>query len=171
MDWALTTPLLLLDLALLGGLPWIHVLALLVADEAMVLTGLFAGLHRHPNGYVLPYVHTSVLNFFIFKAPPNGVGTRSTACSYSTYSIRCSAMAEKVGGTFPRSPWHTLVPTRRVDIVHTQARSTNMPRHAGSTPSFPSTLSSCGSCTPSSSLSARARDASIPMAKPSRTRC
>jgi bacteriorhodopsin len=50
VDWALTTPLLLLDLALLAGLPWIDVLALLVVDEAMILTGAFAGLHRRPNG-------------------------------------------------------------------------------------------------------------------------
>ena len=86
---ALTTPLLLLDLALLAGLPWIEFLAVLVADEAMSLTALFSGLHRHPYGYVLSCAHTRVLNL-VFKAAPSGGGTRSAACSCSTYSTSCS---------------------------------------------------------------------------------
>ena len=42
VDWSLTTPLLLLDLALLAGLSGANILVAVVADLIMVLTGLFA---------------------------------------------------------------------------------------------------------------------------------
>lgn len=42
VDWSLTTPLLLLDLSLLAGLPGANILVAVVADLIMVLTGLFA---------------------------------------------------------------------------------------------------------------------------------
>jgi len=41
VDWSLTTPLLLLDLALLAGLSGANILVAVVADIIMVLTGLF----------------------------------------------------------------------------------------------------------------------------------
>ncbi|RYO92338.1 hypothetical protein DL766_010352 [Monosporascus sp. MC13-8B] len=42
VDWSLTTPLLLLDLALLAGLSGYSILVTISADVIMVLTGLFA---------------------------------------------------------------------------------------------------------------------------------
>ena len=42
VDWSVTTPLLLLDLALLAGLSGANILVAIVADIIMVLTGLFA---------------------------------------------------------------------------------------------------------------------------------
>lgn len=42
VDWALTTPLLLLDLAFLANLNGANILVAIVADVIMVLTGLFA---------------------------------------------------------------------------------------------------------------------------------
>jgi bacteriorhodopsin len=42
VDWTVTTPLLLLDLALVAGLPGANILIAIVADIIMVLTGLFA---------------------------------------------------------------------------------------------------------------------------------
>lgn len=42
VDWSLTTPLLLLDLALLAGLNGGQILIAIVADVIMILTGLFA---------------------------------------------------------------------------------------------------------------------------------
>jgi len=42
VDWALTTPLLLLDLSFLAGLPGSDIIGAIVADEVMILTGLFA---------------------------------------------------------------------------------------------------------------------------------
>jgi len=44
VDWALTTPLLLLDLCLLAGVDGAHTLMVVVADVIMVLSGLFAAL-------------------------------------------------------------------------------------------------------------------------------
>ncbi|KAL9115019.1 MAG: hypothetical protein Q9227_001263 [Pyrenula ochraceoflavens] len=42
VDWSVTTPLLLLDLALLAGLSGANILVLIVSDVIMILTGLFA---------------------------------------------------------------------------------------------------------------------------------
>ena len=42
VDWSITTPLLLLDLALVAGLNGAHITMAIVADLVMVLTGLFA---------------------------------------------------------------------------------------------------------------------------------
>jgi bacteriorhodopsin len=42
IDWVVTTPLLLLDLALLAGVSGANILVIVVADIIMVLTGLFA---------------------------------------------------------------------------------------------------------------------------------
>ncbi|KAJ9098281.1 hypothetical protein QFC21_004610 [Naganishia friedmannii] len=44
IDWAITTPLLLLDLALLAGMPKIQIVTILVADVFMIVMGLFAAL-------------------------------------------------------------------------------------------------------------------------------
>ncbi|KAF2454244.1 hypothetical protein BDY21DRAFT_107772 [Lineolata rhizophorae] len=50
VDWALSTPLVLLDLALLAGLSGAHTLLAVVADVVMVLCGLFAALGQHGTG-------------------------------------------------------------------------------------------------------------------------
>lgn len=42
IDWSLTTPLLLLDLAFLAGVNGADILVAIVADVIMILTGLFA---------------------------------------------------------------------------------------------------------------------------------
>lgn len=42
VDWSVTTPLLLLDLALIAGLSGANILVTIVADVIMILTGLFA---------------------------------------------------------------------------------------------------------------------------------
>lgn len=44
VDWSLTTPLLFLDLALLAGLNGSNILNAMVADEIMIITGLFAAI-------------------------------------------------------------------------------------------------------------------------------
>ncbi|KAF8574797.1 family A G protein-coupled receptor-like protein [Ramaria rubella] len=49
VDYALTSPLLVLVLALLAGLPWFSVITLLLIDEAMILAALFSALHPHRN--------------------------------------------------------------------------------------------------------------------------
>ena len=48
IDWAITTPLLLLDLSILAGLSGAHIVTTIVADVIMILTGLFAAYgHEH----------------------------------------------------------------------------------------------------------------------------
>jgi bacteriorhodopsin len=42
IDWSITTPLLLLDLAFLAGLNGANIVVVLVTDVIMILTGLFA---------------------------------------------------------------------------------------------------------------------------------
>jgi bacteriorhodopsin len=42
VDWLFTTPLLLLDLALLAGLNGADITNVIIADVIMILTGLFA---------------------------------------------------------------------------------------------------------------------------------
>lgn len=49
VDWALTTPLLLLDLALLAGLNGSDIIITIFADVVMVLTGLFAAFGSTPT--------------------------------------------------------------------------------------------------------------------------
>lgn len=46
IDWAITTPLLLLDLCLLAGIDGAHTFMAIVADLIMVLTGLFAAFGK-----------------------------------------------------------------------------------------------------------------------------
>lgn len=50
VDWALTTPLLLLDLSLLANLSGAHILIAVLSDVIMILTGLFAAFGREHNG-------------------------------------------------------------------------------------------------------------------------
>lgn len=49
VDWSVTTPLLLLDLALLAGLAGGNIVVAVVADLIMILTGLFAALTNDSN--------------------------------------------------------------------------------------------------------------------------
>ena len=84
----LVGPFLLLELALLSGLPWIDLLALLVAVGALALTMLLYVL-LHPHGYVVMCASTGAQPV-VFKAAPGGAGTHSAAFSCSTYSTSCS---------------------------------------------------------------------------------
>ena len=59
-DWAITTPLLLLDILLLAGLSIGDTLWILFADIAMIVTGLFGALlpNRYKwGGYHIPEVY------------------------------------------------------------------------------------------------------------------
>lgn len=49
VDWSITTPLLLLDLALLAGLNGANILVAIVADVIMVLSGLFASFGQRDS--------------------------------------------------------------------------------------------------------------------------
>jgi bacteriorhodopsin len=49
VDWSLTTPLLLMDLAFLAGLSGANILVAVVADVIMILTGLFAAFGHNES--------------------------------------------------------------------------------------------------------------------------
>jgi len=44
IEWFLTTPLILLNLALLAGLSWADVFSMIIADEMMIVSGFMAGV-------------------------------------------------------------------------------------------------------------------------------
>jgi len=50
VDWSVTTPLLLMDLAFLAGLSGANILVAVVADLIMILTGLFAAFGSSESG-------------------------------------------------------------------------------------------------------------------------
>ncbi|KAI9729680.1 MAG: hypothetical protein M1818_008433 [Claussenomyces sp. TS43310] len=64
VDWALTTPLLLLDLAFLAGLNGADILVSIVADIFMVLTGLFAAF-GHGGGQKWGYYTMGCISYLL----------------------------------------------------------------------------------------------------------
>lgn len=64
VDWAITTPLLLLDLALLAGLNGANILVALVADVIMILTGLFAAF-GHKGSQTWGWYAIAVLAYLV----------------------------------------------------------------------------------------------------------
>ena len=75
VDWSLTTPLLLLDLSLLAGLPGANILVALVADLIMILTGLFAALSV-PEGPKWGYYAIACIAYLtiVYQLGVNGRG-------------------------------------------------------------------------------------------------
>jgi len=98
VDWSLTTPLLLLDLALLAGISGGHILLAIVADIIMILTGLFAafGSEGNPNKWGWYAIACIAYLVVIWVLAVNG---RSTAAS----------KGGKVGAFFTAIAGFTLV--------------------------------------------------------------
>jgi bacteriorhodopsin len=65
VDWALTTPLLLLDLGLLAGLSGAHITLAIVADIIMVLTGLFAAFGSEANPQKWGWYTIAILAYLV----------------------------------------------------------------------------------------------------------
>lgn len=64
VDWSLTTPLLLLDLAFLAGLNGAEIFVAIVADLVMVMTGMFAAF-GHSEGQKWGYYAMAILAYFV----------------------------------------------------------------------------------------------------------
>jgi bacteriorhodopsin len=64
IDWSLTTPLLLLDLAFLAGLNGANILVTIVADLIMVLLGLFAAF-GHSDGQKWGYYAIACIAYLV----------------------------------------------------------------------------------------------------------
>jgi len=79
IDWTLTTPLLLLDLAFLAGLNGSDIIVSVVADLIMILTGLFAGLTEDTRvSYAWYALGCIALLVIIFELAVNGRNTVKT---------------------------------------------------------------------------------------------
>jgi bacteriorhodopsin len=64
IDWSLTTPLILLDLAFLAGLSGANILVTIVADLIMVLLGLF-GAFSHSGGQKWGYYAIACIAYLV----------------------------------------------------------------------------------------------------------
>jgi len=64
IDWAVTTPLLILDLAFLAGLNGANIIVAIVADILMVLLGLFAA-YGHSDGQKWGYYAMACVAFLV----------------------------------------------------------------------------------------------------------
>ncbi|ORY79476.1 hypothetical protein BCR37DRAFT_349732 [Protomyces lactucae-debilis] len=62
IDWFVTTPLLLLDLLLLAGMPWSEIIFTIIMDEIMIVTGLLGALT--PSSYKWGYWTFGMFAFF-----------------------------------------------------------------------------------------------------------
>jgi len=86
IDWAITTPLLLLDLCLLAGVDGAHTLMAIVADLIMILTGLFAAYGKENTAqkwgwytigcvaYLFVIWHVAINGGRVARARSNSVG-------------------------------------------------------------------------------------------------
>lgn len=79
VDWSVTTPLLLLDLALLAGLSGANIIVAIVADIIMILNGLFAALTSDVNAK-WGYYAIAVISYLvvIYQLAINGRNVAST---------------------------------------------------------------------------------------------
>merc|ERR1712093_351956 len=68
VDWALTTPLLLLDLAFLAGMNGANITVTIVADLIMVLLGLFAAFGR-TDGQKWGYYTIACFDWWLHSHP------------------------------------------------------------------------------------------------------
>lgn len=97
VDWSVTTPLLLLDLALLAGMNGSNILTAIIADVIMILTGLFAAYSTTSSGkwgwFIMGDVALVVIIYNLF------IGARRTA----------SARDASVGQLFNSLAIYTIV--------------------------------------------------------------
>lgn len=98
VDWSITTPLLLLDLALVAGLNGGHIVMLIVADLVMVLTGLFAGFGTEGTSQKWGYYAIACIAYLVIVWHL-AVHGRAQA----------SAKGGKVGGFFAAIAGFTLI--------------------------------------------------------------
>ncbi|KAF2202593.1 family A G protein-coupled receptor-like protein [Delitschia confertaspora ATCC 74209] len=98
VDWALTTPLLLLDLSILAGLSGAYTLMAILADVIMVLTGLFAAYGQEDTPQKWGWYAIAIISYLvvIWHVALNG---RSYA----------NAKGSKVGAFFTSIAAYTLI--------------------------------------------------------------
>jgi len=86
IDWTLTGPLLLLDLAFLAGLNGADIIVSIVADVVMVLTGLFAAF-GHSSGQKWGYYAVGCIAY-LFIVWIFAIGGRRTAAAKNSATAK-----------------------------------------------------------------------------------
>ncbi|PWN30803.1 family A G protein-coupled receptor-like protein [Jaminaea rosea] len=66
IDWLITTPLLILDITLLAGMPLGEILIAIFADVTMIITGLIAGLHPDVRARWIFFAISVASMFYVF---------------------------------------------------------------------------------------------------------
>lgn len=99
VDWAITTPLLLLDLCLLAGIDGAHTIMAISADVIMVLTGLFAAYGTEESGqkwgwyaiscvaYIFVIWHVALAGSTAVKAKGNKVTNLFSSLALFTFVL------------------------------------------------------------------------------------
>jgi len=67
IDWAITTPLLLIDLLLTAAVPWPTILITILVDEVMIVTGLVGALTRSSYKWGYWVFGTAALLFVVYQ--------------------------------------------------------------------------------------------------------
>jgi len=65
VDWALTTPLLLLELCLLAGIDGAHTLMAILANVIMLLSGLFSAMSHHGTAQKWGWFSIAVVSYLV----------------------------------------------------------------------------------------------------------
>jgi len=72
IDWVITTPLLLLDLLLTAGMPWPSILAVILVDEVMIITGLIGALVQSRYKWAYFVFGCAALLYVVYKLAISG---------------------------------------------------------------------------------------------------
>lgn len=104
VDWALTTPLLLLDLGILAGLSGAHILIAVIADIIMILMGLFAayGKEHTPQkwgDYTIAIIAFLVIIWHLALNGRNAVQARSQ--NVASFYVAIAAFTVVVWAAYP----------------------------------------------------------------------
>lgn len=133
VDWALTTPLLLLDLSLLAGLNGAHITMAIVADVIMILTGLFAAFGTEGTGkwgwytiaciaYLVVVWHLAVNGRAQAQAKSQKVGTFFVAIAgftvivWTAYPMYVSRMHDSLIILTAHSVWGIADGSRKISV-------------------------------------------------------
>ncbi|KAF2102569.1 family A G protein-coupled receptor-like protein [Rhizodiscina lignyota] len=104
VDWALTTPLLLLDLAFLAGMNGGTILIAIVADVTMILTGLFAAFGSETTGQKWGWYAIACIAYLviIFQLVLNGrTASLAKGSNVSKFFISIAAFTLIVWTAYP----------------------------------------------------------------------
>lgn len=84
--WTVTTPLIFLCLSLLAGLPWLDIIALFVANIALILTMAFSAFHHNYRSAYVIYILSTLLFLYTEKLLSSFEAQNGDGSSLHAYS-------------------------------------------------------------------------------------